>query len=72
MKASLVREPVAGALAIAWRSSEARDRQFLTLGGRVRLGKLIWKSPLLLAKLAVDSSLEPIMKGSLLREPVAA
>ena len=35
---------------MAWRSSLARVRHFLAIGGRVLLGKLTQKSPLLLAK----------------------
>ena len=49
MRAPLPREAVEVALANAWRTYLALDRQILALGGRVLLGKLTRKSPLFLA-----------------------
>ena len=70
LRASLPRELVMGTLAMPWRSSLARDRQFLALRGQEHLGKLTGKRLLLfLQRSAVVLNIKPLLRASLPREP---
>ena len=68
---SLPREAAAMALAMAGRSSLALVRQVRAVRGRVLLGKLTQKVLFSWKKSAAVSSLKPMLRVSLPREPVA-